>query len=172
MLIKKQTINLNDPSQNVITVGTQFATFTEKQLRNENIIKLIESNYVTNETVGEIRQLTTILQSSITQNAENITIEVLERQETDRILSEKVAEIDVDISSIRLEVSQIGGYNIISNPIGRFGTLDWTFESPHIKAYANAPYNKAYASRSIKAQADNGSIMVGVPTDTQAKYGF
>ena len=24
----------------------------------------------------------------------------------------------------------------------------------------------------LKAQADNGSIMVGVPTDTQAKYGF
>ena len=56
--------------------------------------------------------------------------------------SEKVAEIDVDISSIRLEVSQIGGYNIISNPIGRFGTLDWT-KFPRIrsilKRYVNAP---------------------------------
>ena len=84
-----------------------------------------------------------------------------------------MAEIDVDISSIRLEVSQIGGYNIISNPIGRFGTLDWTFESDHIKAYVNAPYNKAYETAPyLKAQADNGSIMVGVPTDTQAKYGF
>jgi len=79
----------------------------------------------------------------------------------------------LNLSSIRLEVSQIGGYNIISNPIGRFGLLDWTFESPHIKAYATAPYNKAYANAPyLKAQNDNGSIMDGVPTDTQAKYGF
>ena len=153
----------------MIEVGVQFATFTDKQLRNDNVIRIIEANYVTNEVVSEIRQLTTILQSSITQTAEDIRLEVSERQETDRILSEKISEIDIDISGIRLEVSQIGGYNIISNPIGRFGTLDWTFESPHIKAYANAPYNKAYVTAPyLKAQADNGSIMVGVPTDTQA----
>ena len=123
--LKKQTINLNDPSQNVITVGTQFATFTEKQLRNENIIKLIESNYVTNETVGEIRQLTTILQSSITQTAEEIRLEVLERQETDRILSEKVAEIDVDISSIRRDLKLV------------VTTLSQTHTSPGIGRYTN-----------------------------------
>ena len=111
--------------------------------------------------------------TKLNTNGEDIRLEVSERQETDRILSEKISEIDIDISGIRLEVSQIGGYNIISNPIGRFGTLDWTFESPHIKAYANAPYNKAYVTAPyLKAQADNGSIMVGVPTDTQAKYGF
>ena len=90
--------------------------------------------------------MTTILQSSITQTAEEI---------------------------YRLKYHKLGGTTLISKPIGRFGLLRLDFESPHIKAYANAPYNKAYATTPyLKAQADNGSIMVGVPTDTQAKYGF
>ena len=45
----------------------------------------------------------------------------------DAKIGERISEIDVDVSSIRLEVSQLGGYNIISNPIGRFGLLRLDF---------------------------------------------
>lgn len=175
MLIKKQTINLNDPSQNVITVGTQFATFTEKQLRNDNIIRIIESNYVTNETVGEIRQLTTILQSSITQNAETIHLETLERIETNRVISERVSDIELSVDGIRLEVSQLGGYNIISNIIGKFGTLDWTFESTPFIAQKVSPFAKTKNDSTIPtiyAINNNGTLVSTVEVDTKSKSGF
>lgn len=171
MLIKKQTIKLDDPSQNTIELGVEFSSFTDKQLQANNIIKKVYSNYVTNEVVAEIREITTILESSITQLPDEIRLWVSEQTYGKTLIDEKFNEIYVGLEGIRLEVSQLGGYNIISNAIGTYGTMDWTFRSEPFHAKSSAPYAVINAEP-IFAINTNGPIMRSVESNSAAKTGF
>lgn len=172
MLIKKQTIRLDDPTQNTIELGVDYTSFTDKQLQSNNIVKKIYSNYATNDVVAEIKELTTVLQSSITQMPDEIRLWVSEQTYTKTLLDERFNEIYVGLEGIRLEVSQLGGYNIISNIIGRYGLLDWSFESQPFLAKSSVPYAVINSEHAIFAINENGQIMQPVTTDSPSGYGF
>lgn len=171
MLIKKQTIKLDDPTQNTIELGVEYSSFSDKQLQANNIIKKVYSNYVTNEVVADIREITTLLQSSITQLPNDIHLWVMQQTYSKEVIDESLSEIQLSVEGIRLEVSQLGGYNIISNAIGTYGTMDWTFRSEPFHAKSTAPYAVINAEP-IFAINTNGPIMRSVESNSAAKTGF
>lgn len=103
MLIKKQTINLSDPSQNVIEVGVEFDTFTEKQIRRDADIKIIQSNYVTNDQVTQILNPVSLQVSQILQTYEQI-------QSTVASINTTYQEI-VDSPITAYEIAVSNGFN-------------------------------------------------------------
>lgn len=83
MLIKKQSINLTDPSQNTISVGVDVKTFTQNQLDRDKIIRIIKSDYITNaqmkgmtdpliKQISEINQKYDLISLSVEEMKENI----------------------------------------------------------------------------------------------------
>ena len=77
-LIKKLNIDLAEPKNNSLQIGRTFKTFTERQFDSENVIKTINEDYVKNETVQEIRGEIQTVSSNITQEADQIRLEVAE----------------------------------------------------------------------------------------------
>lgn len=71
-LITKQTISIDDVTQNMITVGSTFGSFTERQLEQANIIKKINSDYATNSALTQLRDSVTTIESGIEQNYNSI----------------------------------------------------------------------------------------------------
>ena len=81
-LILSQTLNLVDPKQNVMTVGSVRRTLTETQLDRDTAIRDIKANYITNETVNGVRETIVAMQSLIEQTADAIRLEVSEAYTT------------------------------------------------------------------------------------------
>lgn len=77
-LITKLTINLLDPKQNTFTLGFSYDTFTEKQVASENALRQIQSDYVTNQSIQEVRSSLQTVASNIQQEADKIRTEVSE----------------------------------------------------------------------------------------------
>lgn len=75
-LVKKLGLDLANPKNNSLTVGETFTTITERQYSADNTIKDIREDYVTNETVQEVRNEVRTAQSNITQTADQIRSEV------------------------------------------------------------------------------------------------
>jgi len=73
-LITQLTINLLDPKQNTFTLGFSYDTFTEKQVLSDKAIRQIQSDYVTNQSIQEVRSSVQTVSSSITQQAEEIAL--------------------------------------------------------------------------------------------------
>lgn len=78
-LITKLNIDLLQPNNNTVTFGFDYDTFTDKQFQSEQAIKRIESDYVRNEAVTEVKNTLTTLSSNIEQTAEQIRQEVSEK---------------------------------------------------------------------------------------------
>ena len=79
-LVTKMALNLSDPSQNKLTFGRVYSTFTEESNKNNQAVsdlihrtETIESDYVTNDTVTSI---TEDVWTRIDQTAESIMSEV------------------------------------------------------------------------------------------------
>lgn len=108
MLIKKQTIHLDDPSQNTIEVGVEVSSFTDKQLEANNTIKIIKSDYVTNEKMTNVITPITFQISEIIQESDRIKISVEElQQEMGRVeteTTENTARISLNSQGIQQEV--------------------------------------------------------------------
>lgn len=108
MLIKKQTIHLDDPSQNTIEVGVEVSSFTDKQLEANNAIKKINADYVTNEKMTNVITPITVQVSQIIQQADSIELSVSElrtdlENEIERVETETTAKIVANTEEILLE---------------------------------------------------------------------
>ncbi len=108
MLIKKQTIHLDDPSQNTIEVGVEVSSFTDKQLEANNTIKKINADYVTNEKMTNVITPITVQVSQIIQQADSIELSVSElrtdlENEIERVETETNGRIDINTEQILLE---------------------------------------------------------------------
>lgn len=75
-LITKLSINLLDPKQNTFTLGFSYDTFTDKQVASENALRQIQNDYVTNQTVQDVRSSLQTVSSNIQQEADKIRTEV------------------------------------------------------------------------------------------------
>ena len=73
-LITKLSINILDPKQNTFTLGFSYDTFTEKQVLSDKAIRQIQSDYVTNQSIQEVRSSLQTVSSTITQQAEQIAL--------------------------------------------------------------------------------------------------
>lgn len=82
MLIKKQKINIHNPSDNYIEVGVDYKTFTDKQVENQNVIKKIYRDYATNSQLRVIREEVVSVASGITQESDLIKLYVDEKVNT------------------------------------------------------------------------------------------
>jgi len=77
-LITRLTIDILNPQNNSVTFGFSYKSFTEKQVASDKVIKKIESDYVTNQTINEVRNSVTNMSSNIQQEADQIRVEVSE----------------------------------------------------------------------------------------------
>ncbi|WP_166083097.1 phage tail spike protein [Erysipelothrix anatis] len=106
MLIKKQSINLTDPSQNTISVGVDIKTFTQNQLDRDKIIRIIKSDYVTNAQMKGM---------------------------TDPLIKQ-ISEIDQKYNLISLSVEEmkenIPRGNLLPNSSNQLGYEGWSFNQP------------------------------------------
>ena len=98
-LITKMEIDLLNPQNNVFNFGFDYQTFTEKQVKADNVIRQIQSDYVTNKQVSEVRNNVHTLSSEITQTAEQIRTEV-----SNTYVSQ--GELDIYKSDVSTEFSQ------------------------------------------------------------------
>lgn len=73
-LITKLSINMLDPKQNTFTLGFSYDTFTEKQVLSDKAIRHIQSDYVTNQSIQEVRSSVQTVSSTITQQADQIAL--------------------------------------------------------------------------------------------------
>lgn len=74
--IDKLELNLLNPQKNTVTLGFGYDTFTEKQVQTDKAIRQIQADYVTNQTVGAIREDQLVLESLIAQTPELIMTQV------------------------------------------------------------------------------------------------
>lgn len=77
-LITKFTIDLLQPNNNTITLGFSYESFTEKQVLSDKVIRQIQSDYVTNQSIQEVRSSVQTVSSNIQQEADAIRTEVSE----------------------------------------------------------------------------------------------
>ena len=97
-LITKQELDLLNPANNTLTFGFSYKSFTEKQLASDKAIRKIESDYVTNEQVNEVRNNVSILSSNIEQAAEQIRTEVSETYVSTGSLDEYKNEVSTQFT--------------------------------------------------------------------------
>lgn len=95
-LITKLNIDLLQPNNNTVTLGFSYESFTDKQFQSEQVIKRIESDYVTNEKVTEVKNTLTTVSSNIKQEADKIRTEVSETYTTKSELEEVRSTISTD----------------------------------------------------------------------------
>lgn len=97
-LITKLSIDLLNPQNNTFTFGFSYQTFTDKQIQSDKAIKEIQSDYVTNEKVSEVRNSITNLSSNIEQTAEQIRTEVAETYVSTGSLDEYKSEVSTQFT--------------------------------------------------------------------------
>lgn len=80
MLIQKLTIDMDNPQNNKLTLGAQYATFSESQLNTEKAIENVTNNIseTTTKTQNYVTEQITTLNSNIEQAAGAIRTEVSE----------------------------------------------------------------------------------------------
>lgn len=124
MLIKKQTIYLDKPSENTIEVGVEVSSFIDKQLEANNTIKIIKSDYVTNEKLTNVTTPLITQVSEIIQESDRIKLSVQElQQEMGRIETETTAKIEANTEGIFLEKSEREAqYGNLENVVSDQGT--------------------------------------------------
>ena len=80
MLIQKLTIDMDNPQNNKLTLGTNYATFSESQLNTEKAIENVSNNVSETNTKVQnyVTEQVTTLNSNIEQSAGAIRTEVAE----------------------------------------------------------------------------------------------
>lgn len=80
MLIQKLTIDMDNPQNNKLTLGTNYATFSESQLNTEKAIENVSNNISETNTKVQnyVTEQVTTLNSNIEQSAGSIRTEVAE----------------------------------------------------------------------------------------------
>ncbi len=80
MLVQKLTIDMDNPQNNKLTLGTQYATFSESQLNTEKAIENISNNIGETNTKFQnyVTEQVTTLNSNIEQSASSIRTDVSE----------------------------------------------------------------------------------------------
>lgn len=131
MLIKKQSLNLLNPSQNKLTVGDTVAGYVESGVKNTNkyetVIQKIESNYVTNQQVtgyptkeeladaiskgndDVINSVKEEMTAAINESAEEISLEVSTSYATKEELATEAAKIKINSDNIAANIETIEG---------------------------------------------------------------
>lgn len=131
MLIKKQSLNLLNPSQNKLTVGDTVAGYVESGVKNTNkyetVIQKIESNYVTNQQVtgyptkeeladaiskgndDVINSVKKEMTAAINESAEEISLEVSTNYATKEELATEAAKIKINSDNIAANIETIEG---------------------------------------------------------------
>ena len=95
MLIQKLTIDMDNPQNNKLTLGTQYATFSESQLNTEKAIENVTNNISeTNTNVHNfVTEQVTTLNSNIEQSASAIRMDVSETYTSKSALDEYKLEV-------------------------------------------------------------------------------
>ena len=131
MLIKKQSLNLLNPSQNKLTVGDTVAGYVESGVKNTNkyetVIQKIEANYVTNQQVtgyptkeelaeaiskgndDVINSVKAEMTAAINESAEEISLEVSTSYATKEELATEAAKIKINSDNIAANIETIEG---------------------------------------------------------------
>ena len=131
MLIKKQSLNLLNPSQNKLTVGDTVAGYVESGVKNTNkyetVIQKIEANYVTNQQVtgyptkeelaeaiskgndDVIKSVKEEMTAAINESAEEISLEVSTSYATKEELATEAAKIKINSDNIAANIETIEG---------------------------------------------------------------
>ena len=80
MLVQKLTIDMDNPQNNKLTLGTQYATFSESQLNTEKAIENVSNNISETNTKVQnyVTEQVTTLNSNIEQSAGAIRTDVSE----------------------------------------------------------------------------------------------
>lgn len=146
-VVEKQHTSYIHSLEFVYNGGTQstikaypFENNVEKRV-NTNPIKQAQKKtelYVDKE-LGVISSTVSNLDgkiTTVTQDVDGMKTTVAKVDDT----IDRVAELELTSESIRLEMSQIGGYNLISNVVGRYDYLDWTHSATPFIAKKTAPY--------------------------------
>lgn len=102
-LVKKQTIDLDYPENNIIEVGIESSSFTIKQLQVDNVIKQIKSDYATNTKLQGISESLYREMSEIIQESNRISLEVSQVKETTYTKS----EVDTRIEDVQNEITRV-----------------------------------------------------------------
>ena len=95
MLIQKLTIDMDNPQNNKLTLGTQYATFSESQLNTEKAIENVSNNVSETNTKVQnyVTEQVTTLNSNIEQSASAIRMDVSETYTSKSALDEYKLEV-------------------------------------------------------------------------------
>jgi hypothetical protein len=118
-LITKLNIDLLQPNNNTVTLGFSYDTFTDKQVASDSALRQIQSDYVTNQSVQDVRSSLVTLASSIEQTAEAVRIEVAQN------FTSK-GELDTYKSQVSTQFTQTAtDYTFLFNQLEQYlSTLD------------------------------------------------
>lgn len=95
MLVQKLTIDMDNPQNNKLTLGTQYATFSESQLNTEKAIENVTNNISETNTKVQnyVTEQVTTLNSNIEQSASAIRMDVSETYTSKSALDEYKLEV-------------------------------------------------------------------------------
>lgn len=142
-LITKLTIDLLQPNNNTVTLGFSYESFTEKQVLSDKVIRQIQSDYVTNQSIQEVRSSLQTVSSNIQQEADAIRTEV-----SDTYTSK--SELDEYKSQVSTQFTQT--------------STDYTFLFTQLEQYINTldGDTQAQFSKITKyIRFENGNIVLG-----------
>lgn len=99
-LIKKLSLDLTNPRNNSLSIGRTYKSFTERQYDAENVIRNISKDYVKNEAVQDIKSEIQTVSSNITQEADNIRLQVAEGYTAKTEFSQYKSEVGTEFSQV------------------------------------------------------------------------
>ena len=97
-LITKLNIDLLQPNNNTVTLGLSYASFTEKQVASDKVIRQIQSDYVTNQSIQEVRSSLQTVSSNIQQEADSIRLEVSQTYTSKGELDQFISQVNTQFS--------------------------------------------------------------------------
>lgn len=122
MLVQKLTIDMDNPQNNKLTLGTNYATFSESQLNTEKAIENVSNNLseTNTKTQNYVTDQVTTLNSNIEQSASAIRMDVSETYTSKSELEQYKLDVSTsltqtkdaftfDFSTLEQLVSDLGG---------------------------------------------------------------
>lgn len=122
MLVQKLTIDMDNPQNNKLTLGTNYATFSESQLNTEKAIENVSNNLseTNTKTQNYVTEQVTTLNSNIEQSASAIRMDVSETYTSKSDLEQYKLDVSTsltqtkdaftfDFSTLEQLVSDLGG---------------------------------------------------------------
>lgn len=148
MTVSKMSIDICDPTQSTLTIGSEFTTLTDNTRYSDKVVNTIVSDYVKNEQLTEVKDLTVYNSSAINQTASEIESVVNSQTQ----LGEDITELSETVATQTSEFFQ------------------WQTTSTETTDDLTNALNAEIATRTSQLRFEDGELSIGETGNNAKTY--